>query len=151
AFLLGLLLVPAGCKKTDTILLVEISGPVREDLIPFQFLVTISTNIETRSLDVPETPHATILPASFSVALDRAHMGPITISITGRDEASRPILEGTTTQEHIVIGGQTIIPVMLTEIDDRPPVGSDGGAPDVGGSDAATDASDAGDGAPGQD
>jgi hypothetical protein len=132
---LAALLAPAGCAKSDTILLITISGPrvsarTGLDLVPFQFRATITAGIDTKSIDVPREPHPSPFPQSFSVALDRSHTGPITVSIVALSEFQQEIASGTTTQQHIVIGGQTVISVALTEIE--PPDQGDGGTPDTG-------------------
>jgi hypothetical protein len=145
---LAALLAPAGCAKSDTILLITISGPrvsarTGLDLVPFQFRATITAGIDTKSIDVPREPHPSPFPQSFSVALDRSHTGPITVSIVALSEFQQEIASGTTTQQHIVIGGQTVIAVALSETvspDDR-----DGGtdASDAGTGQDASDANDA--------
>jgi hypothetical protein len=72
------------------------------------------------------------------MALDRSHTGPVIIAVTALDEGGLPIADGTTTMEHIVIGGETVIPVNLVpETDQPPPPDNDGGAD---GGDAAADA-----------
>ncbi len=65
------------------------------------------------------------------------------MSIDALSDASFTIASGTTTQQHIVIGGQTVIAVALTA--SEVPDDQDGGTPDA--SDGATgqDASDAND------
>jgi hypothetical protein len=133
--LLLLALAPA-CKQPDSILLIEVSGPT--DIMAVQFKVTVTADVPpgTRSFLVPSAPmpsdHTIVLPASFTVALASSHTGPIVVSIEAVDGTGSPLGAGTTTQEHIELGGQTIIPVALT--DALPPGGVDGGA------DAATDA-----------
>jgi hypothetical protein len=147
--LLGLLLVPAGCKQSDSILLIEISGPRREDFVPWWFIATITPGTaEPKAFTIPKTPQAALLPQSFSIALDHSLTGPVTVSIVAYSEKNQPIGYGTSVQQHIVIGGQTIIPVTITE--SEPPGQGDGGAPDGGGSDGGAPG-DAGDGAAGQD
>jgi hypothetical protein len=134
--LLGLALVPGACKQPDSILLIEVSGPT--DIMAVQFHVTMTADIDrvTESFPVPSQPmpsdHTIVLPASFTVGLDSSHTGPITVSIEAVDATGSPLGAGTTTQQHIELGGQTIIPVALTDV--LPPGSVDGGA------DAATDA-----------
>ena len=135
---LGLLLAP-GCKKPDTILLVELYGPMPPELEAWQFRVTISAGLSSGRIDVPKQPRPSPLPQSFTIALDQSHTGPIEISVVALDMDFLQIAFGTTKQEHVVIGGQTVIPVYLTL--DVPPEVADAGA---GGSDA-------GDAAVGQD
>jgi hypothetical protein len=133
--LVGFLLAPAGCKQSDSILLIEVAGP--KDLSPLQLSVTVASGSgsEGQNFSVPPMPGDPItLPASFTIALDRAHGAPITVSIDTLD-AMQVEFAGTTTQEHIQIGAQTIIPVMLVMVPppDSPDAGSgasgaDGGA-----------------------
>jgi uncharacterized membrane protein YgcG len=132
--LLLLALVPA-CKQPDSILLIEVSGPT--DIMAVQFYVTMSADVApvTRSFYVPAEPMPSqdtiVLPASFTVALDSSYTGPIVVSIEAIDATKSPLGSGMTSQQHIELGGQTIIPVALTDV--LPPGGVDGGA------DAATD------------
>ncbi|HEY2729887.1 MAG TPA: hypothetical protein VGK52_08085 [Polyangia bacterium] len=154
--LVGFLLAWGGCKPSDTILLVEVAGPAA--LMPSQFSVTVSAGPDARNFFVPPTPtpagEPISLPASFTIALDRSRMGPITVSIDALDASGSPIGFGTTMQQHIQIGGQTSISVMLTA--ELPPNGQDGGAngPTDGSSTADAPDGDGGsetDGAAGQD
>ncbi len=48
ALALVALLAPAACNKSDTILLITISGPV--DLVPFQFRATITAGTDTKAI-----------------------------------------------------------------------------------------------------
>jgi hypothetical protein len=141
------LLALSGCKQSDSILLIEVFGP--SDLVPTQLSVTVTAGLDARFFPVPPMPlpgDTIALPASFTIALDRAHAGPITVSIDALD-AQIPLGYGMTMQQHIQIGGQTIIPVMLMHglPPDSPDAGQDGaggqgGAPSP---DAASDAGDA--------
>ncbi|HEX4406220.1 MAG TPA: hypothetical protein VH560_15385 [Polyangia bacterium] len=130
-----LALVPA-CKQPDSILLIEVSGP--QDIMAVQFYVTMTADVApvARSFYVPPEPmpsqNTIVLPASFTVALDSSYTGPIAISIEAVDATKSPLGSGTTMQQHIELGGQTIIPVALT--DALPPGGVDAGT------DAASDA-----------
>jgi hypothetical protein len=146
---LAVLLVPTGCNQTDSILLIQISGPRRDDFVPWSFLATITPGTaEPKAFPIPKMPRPSLLPQSFSIALDHSLTGPVTVSIIAYGENAQQIGYGTTVQQHIVIGGQTVIAVALTEIE--PPGQGDGGVPDSGmGMDAAGDG--AGDGAAGQD
>jgi hypothetical protein len=143
----GLLLASGGCKPSDTILLVEVAGPAA--LMPFQFSVTVTAGLDARNFLVPPMPtpagQPISLPASFTIALDRSHMGPITVSIDALDASGSPIGFGTTMQQHIQIGGQTSISVMLTA--ELPPDSGDGGADGPTDGSSSADAPD-GDGAP---
>jgi hypothetical protein len=136
---LGFSLAPlvAGCTKSDTILLIEIYGPFA--LEPWQFLATITAGNDAKSFYIPPERHPSPLPQSFSVALDRSHTGPMTVTIQAYDERFIEIANGTTVQQHIVIGGQTVIAVELTE-------SGVPGLPDAGAGDGAAgqDAADAG-------
>jgi hypothetical protein len=134
--LLGLALVPGACKQPDSILLIEVSGPTDIMAVQFRVMVTADVPADTQSFLVPSAPmpsdHTIVLPASFTVALASSHTGPIVVSIEAVDGTGSPLGAGTTMQEHIELGGQTVIPVALT--DALPPGGVDGGP------DAATDA-----------
>ena len=156
--LVGLALGAAGCKPSDSILLVEVAGP--SALVPFQFSVTVLAGLDGRNFLVPPAPPpggASIsLPASFTIALDRARMGPITISIDALDANGSPIGFGTAMQQHFQIGGQTSISVML--VGQLPPDTGDAGADGPADANSTTDADDASgadgvasDGAAGQD
>jgi hypothetical protein len=126
-------LAPAACKKSDTVLLVEVYGPV--DIRPSQFNVTITAGLDTRAILVPSKlgeAGLISLPASFTISLDQSHTGPVTISVDAYDDTGSTIAFGTTTQDHIVIGGQRLISVELQP------------ALDPGGLDAGSDARDGG-------
>jgi hypothetical protein len=128
---LGVLLVPAACNQADSILLIEISGPRHEDFVPWSFNATITPGTaEPKSFDIPKMRRPTLLPQSFTIALDHSLTGPVTVSIIAYGEDSQPLGYGTTVQQHIVIGGQTVISVALTEIE--PPDQGDGGTSDTG-------------------
>jgi hypothetical protein len=139
--LLLLALAPA-CKQPDSILLIEVSGPTDIMASQFRVMLTADDPPDTHGFLVPSAPmpsgHTIVLPASFTVALDSSHTGPITITIEADDATGSPLGAGMTTQEHIELGGQTIIPVALA--DALPPGGVDGGtdaaATDAGGSGA---------------
>src|SRR4051794_3515020 len=105
----------ASCKKSDTILLVEVYGPI--EIRPSQFSVTITAGMETHSIIVPKTIQAAgsiVLPASFTIALDSSQTGPITTSINAYDESRSIIAYGTTMTEHVLAGGVTGIAVSLS-------------------------------------
>jgi hypothetical protein len=131
------LMTPGGCKKPDTILLIEIAGPI--SIKPSQFLVNVNAGFVTRLLEVPLEPRSKddpiILPTSFSLGLDRSHTGPITVTIDARGDDKSTVGFGTTIQQHIVIGGQTVITVFLMEGMDP---GPDGGAGAGGGGGSTT-------------
>jgi hypothetical protein len=137
AVLLGTLLVPTACKESDTILVVEISGPRREDFTPWRFNATVTPGATApKAFSIPDPPRRMLLPQSFSLALDHSQTGPVTVSIVAYSEQGFEIGYGTTVQKHIVVGGQTVLAVALTEI---VPTTPDGGAPDPG--DGGQDAS----------
>ena len=141
--LLGLALAAGGCKESDSILLIEVAGPT--DLDAVQLQVVMSAGLDSVRFGVPATPlpsgETISLPASFTVALDRSLTGPIMIEVDAVDATMSPLAAGTTTMQHIEIGGQTVIPVFLMEV--LPPGSVDGGV------DAATDAADSGGGGAG--
>lgn len=130
--LLGLSFALGGCKQSDSILLVEVAGPAT--LEPLQLSVTVlagnNINAQATNFPVPAVPRDVgdpiQLPASFTIALDRSHMAPITISIDAFGDMGPLGYSGTATMQHIEIGGQTDIAVMLGET--PPPGGVDGGA-----------------------
>ena len=128
ALLTASCLASASCAQERTILFVEVAGP--ETLAPVQFDVTVTAGPDTRKLMVPKAPVSNggsiTLPASFTLTLDSSRTGPLTISIDALDAAQSPIGHGTTMMQHIVIDGQTIIEVMLS--DELPPQGTDTGA-----------------------
>lgn len=149
----GLAFASAGCAKSDTVLLIEISGPRTETFLPHQFRALVTAGMEPKSFDIPKVPSPSPLipPQSFSLALDRSHTGPITVTIVALGDKQQQVGSGTTTQQHIVIGGQTVIVVALTE-DQVPSDPGTGMPPDDGtGQDAGAEPSDARDGALGQD
>jgi hypothetical protein len=136
--LLALALVPGACKQSDSILLVEVYGPAMLD--PLQLSVTVTVGVglsEGRNFNVPtmarDMSDPITLPTSFTIALDRSLMAPVQISIDALDATGSPLAGGTTTMQHIEIGGQTDISVMLN--DTLPPGSVDGGV-DAGSSDA---------------
>jgi len=154
AGLLALLaLTPAACKQSDSIVLVYVFGP--KALMPQQLRVTVNSGLDTRSFYVPPTikqaSDVITLPASFTIAFDRSHGGPITVSIDalGLDMNGNTVplgFSGTTMMQHINIGDQTDIAVYLTEglppdqIDggaDGPSDANEGGAAGAGGSGGA--------------
>lgn len=138
-------LASGACKKADTVLLVEVYGPV--DIRPSQFNVTVIAGLDSRAFRVPDKSGAAgliSLPASFTISLDQSHTGPIEIRIDAFDETGSTIAFGSTTQDHIVIGGQRLISVELSPALEPPGLdaGRDGGDAGAASSDAS-DASDA--------
>jgi hypothetical protein len=141
-------LAPAGCKKSDTVLLVEVYAVEPDIQPPFQFNVTVIAGFEARAILVPETlnPASSItLPTSFTISMDRSHTGPISIRIDAYDEVRTTTAAGSTTQEHPVIGGQTVIAVGLSRVmgPNGPDGGADGGTSDDGAAGDGGDAQDA--------
>jgi hypothetical protein len=135
--LLGLSFVSA-CKQPDSILLIDVSGPTNIMAVQFYVTVTVDTYHTTEAFYVPATPmpsdHTIVLPASFTIELAPSHSGPIAITIEALDVTKSPLGSGSTMQQHIELGGQTIIAVALT--DAIPPGGADGGS-DAGDADTA--------------
>ncbi len=142
---LALALGVGGCVKPNTVLLVEVEGPA--DVHPNQLRVTVTVGlIETHVIMVPAVPlvdgHQIEFPTSFTVSIDQSRTAPITISIDALDKSSEGIqasigYAGNTTSQHVEIGGQTTITVVLTEVPtDQPDGGVDGAvdASDTGGS-----------------
>jgi hypothetical protein len=137
--LLALALVPGACKQSDSILLVEVYGRAMLDPLQLSVVVTVGGGVPGQQFDVPtmarDMSDPITLPTSFTIALDRSLVAPVTISIEALDATGSPLAAGTTTMQHIEIGGQTDISVMLN--DTLPPGSVDGGvdsgSPDVAG------------------
>jgi hypothetical protein len=154
ALALLLALASTACSKQQTILLVEIAGPAGLDA--HQLDVTVTAGLDPpRAFMIPETPDpsAFSLPVSFTITLDSPRMGPITVSVDALDLAQSPVGYGTTMMQHIVLGGQTVLEVMLSELlpqdvdggvdagDAGNDAGGDAGTGGAAGADAARDAS----------
>ena len=102
----------AACQAADSILLVEVSGDLT--LMPAELDVTITAGGQTRGpILVPPSPTPFTLPTSFTVELDRSITGPVTIAIDAVDDGGNVLAAGSTTQNHINAGGQTLIAVAL--------------------------------------
>jgi hypothetical protein len=99
------------CHRADSILLVEVAGD--ETLMVAQLQATMTVGAETRTFNVPPTPTAISLPASFSVELDDSLTGPVSVHVDAFDGAGAVLGSGDTTQDHINTGGQTIITVTI--------------------------------------
>jgi uncharacterized membrane protein YgcG len=113
--LLSVLAVTAACRRPDSVLLIEVAGPLA--LQPAQFDVVVTAGLASRSLQVPiQAGGPLTLPVSFSIELDRSRTGPVTITVEAFDASQSMIACGTTMQEHIEIGGQTVISVMLDTV-----------------------------------
>jgi len=126
------LLIAVGCRKPDSILLVEVASTL--SIMPSQLAVTVSAGLDSKRFDVPPLPGSIQLPASFTIELDRSRGGPLTISIDALDQGSSVVACGTTSQDHYEIGGQTVITVFLDTCDGNPDTGGSGGAGGAGGS-----------------
>jgi hypothetical protein len=137
AALLALLLSLAACSRPDSILLVEVAGS--ETLAPTQFNVVVVAGLDMRAFKVPSQPVAPLsLPTSFSIELDHAVTAPVTVQVEAFGSAGESLGSGTTVQEHIAIGGQTIISVFITS-GGASAAAPAGGAGAAGGLDAAAD------------
>jgi hypothetical protein len=150
--LAGLVLAPAACKQSDTVLVIFVAAP--RSVIATQLGVTVTAGIDTRFFLIPPNPepgNPIAWPCSFTLSLDRAHMGPITVSVDARDAQGSTLAFGTTTMQHIQIGGQTDVSVMLAEALPPDGLGGDGGADGAGGQDGGIEDGGGGvDGAAGQ-
>jgi hypothetical protein len=145
--LAGLALAPAACKQSDTVLVIFVAAP--RSVIATQLGVTVTAGIDTRFFLIPPNPEPgdpIAWPCSFTLSLDRAHMGPITVSVDARDAEGSTLAFGTTTMQHVQIGGQTDISVMLSEALPPDGLGEDGGADGAGGTDGQAGGGGAGDG-----
>jgi hypothetical protein len=137
----GLALGVGGCTKPSTILLIEVEGPL--DVNPNQLRVTVTAGIDARGIYVPAIPlddaDKMQFPTSFTISLDQSRTAPIGVSIDALDKNADGVqasidYSGTTTYQHVEIGGQTTVTVVLTEgaAPDQPDGGVDGGAGDAG-------------------
>jgi hypothetical protein len=99
------------CHRADSILLVEVAGD--ETLPVAQLEATLTVDGQTKMLAVPPSPRTITLPASFSVELDDSLTGPVFVHIDALDAGGGLLGSGDTTQDHINVGGQTIITVTL--------------------------------------
>jgi hypothetical protein len=106
-------LATLACQRDDSILLVEVAGDLT--IMPAQLSVTVSADSRSRMLLVPPDLTAISLPTSFTVELDRSITGPVTIAIDAIADNGTILASGTTTQTHIIPGGQTIITVTLVQ------------------------------------
>jgi hypothetical protein len=132
------------CHRPDSILLVEVAGDLA--LHPVELQVAVTVGLQSRSIEVPPAPGSAItLPTSFSVELDPSLTGPVQVAIEATDASGALLASGTTTQENIDVGGETIITVTLaagsaTGVDagtDSGAGASDGAARDGGTGDVA--------------
>ena len=104
----------AACQRADSILLVEVAGDLK--LMPAAFAVKVAPRqMGPRSIRVvPPAGGAISLPASFTIQLPGNATGPVTVSIDGLDGNDALIAQGTATQQNLNVGGQTILPIVLT-------------------------------------
>jgi len=140
--LLALLLTSAACKQTSSILLIEVAGPKAAMPNELRVVVSAGPTQDTRSFLVPAnaTPTQFItLPNSFTLTLDSSYTGPVVVSIDalGLDTSGAMVplgFSGTTKMDHIMIGGLTVVSVMLVEglPPDQIDAGTDSGT-DAGG------------------
>jgi hypothetical protein len=137
----GLAFGGEGCTKPSTVLLVEVEGPTY--VRPNQLRVTVTAGIDARVIMVPAVPledgHQMQFPTSFTISLDQSYAAPIGIRIDALDKnvdgVQAPIdYSGMTTYQHVEIGGQTVVTVLLTEGagPDQPDGGTDGAAGEAG-------------------
>jgi len=125
--------VAGACKQPDSILFVTVYGPRSLMATHFEVQVTAGSPPDPRTITVTPTPQGEIiaLPASFTIALDASHGGPVMIHIDALDALENTLGFGDTSMEHIRIGGQTDLAVQLME--ELPPDMPDGGAGGTGG------------------
>jgi hypothetical protein len=152
-------LTTAGCKKSDTVLLVEVYAGAEGIPLPFQFNVTIIAGIDSRQFYVPKAVNAASaisLPTSFTISIDRSHTGPIQLAVDALDmDGLTPLAAGTTMVDHPIIGGQTVVAVELlpTTAPGGPDAGTggagSGGTAEAGSGGAGTTGSAGQDGAAG--
>jgi hypothetical protein len=157
--LASILLATVACKQSDSVLFVTVYGQRFQNVITLNINVGAGTPNVTKFFPVSmSTPGEPISwPASFTISLDRSVSGPITISVDAVDAGGTTIASGTTTMQHIEIGGQTDIAVMLSPsetpdggtgpVTDAGQAGADGGA---GGKDGGAGQGGAGQGGAGQ-
>jgi hypothetical protein len=112
SMMLAALVGGAACNRSDSFLFVEVGGDLT--LQPVQFAVSVSAGMREKGFNVPSEPSSTImLPASFSVELDRDLTGPVTVYVLALDGNGAAIADGLTTQTHINAGGETIVAVTI--------------------------------------
>ena len=102
----------AACHRGDSILLVEVAGDL--SLAPTSLNVTVQpsqTGYRTFMI-APKDGAAITLPASLSVEMAPTFTGPLTVEVDAI-EGGFVIASGTTTQQEINVGGQTIVVVTL--------------------------------------
>jgi hypothetical protein len=136
--LLALGFVAGACKQSDSILLVYVYDANGPPIMATKLEVTVTAGFVGHAITVqPPTPGDVImLPASFTISLDRSYMGPIEIDIDAKDAIGSIVGFGSTMMQHIQIGGQTDLSVHLMA--GLPPdMLPDGGAGGGGGSGGA--------------
>jgi hypothetical protein len=104
----------AACHRGDSILLVEVAGNL--SLAPTSLNVTVQPSQAAYRTFViaPKDGAAITLPASLSVEMAPTLTGPITVEVDAI-EGGYVIASGTTSQQEINVGGQTIVVVTLIE------------------------------------
>ena len=102
----------AACHRGDSILLVEVAGDL--SLAPTSLNVTVQPSQagDRTFMVAPRDGAAITLPASLSVELAPTLTGPVTVEVDAI-EGGYVIASGTTTQQEINVGGQTIVVVTL--------------------------------------
>ena len=103
------------CHHPQSVLLVEVAGDLY--LTPASFSVTITpARTAPRSFFItPQSAGAITLPASFTVELSGTITGPATVEIEALDPLGYVLASGTTTQQDLNVGGQTIVVVTLVD------------------------------------
>jgi hypothetical protein len=102
----------AACHRGDSILLVEVAGDL--SLAPTSLNVTVQpSQAGYRTFMIaPKDGAAITLPASLSVEMAPTFTGPLTVEVDAI-ERGYVVASGTTTQQEINVGGQTIVVVTL--------------------------------------
>jgi hypothetical protein len=141
-FVVGALAL-CGCRKPDTIIVVEVSAPPAKTMSKpaNQLFVKVTTSSDGRFFFVPKEPKVggITFPTSFSLSFDESQMAPITVAIDAYADLDNAQgfngFTGVTTQDHVNVGGQTVVSVFLVE-NTAPATGGgdqDGGADSGGG------------------
>jgi hypothetical protein len=118
-------LAAVGCHRPDSVLLVEVAGDETWPVV--QLGTTVIIGSTARMFFIPPTPTTIQLPTSFAVDLARDVTGPVTVAVDAFDANSLVLGTGTTVQEHINVGDDTIITVtLLAPAAAAPPTGDAG-------------------------
>jgi len=104
----------AACHRGDSILLVEVAGDL--SLTPTSLNVTVQPSQagDRTFMVAPKDGAAITLPVSLSVEMAPSLTGPVTVEVDAI-EGGLVIASGTTSQQEIDVGGQTIVVVTLME------------------------------------